>query len=126
MRNVRRAFRTTFKSRRYGFRTCLLLLCLLFVVEIFLIEARGPSMYLFLRKQFQWDASVFGRFLAYLGVLGLLTQYVAVPILTERVGMRDSTIAGVAMMTVFGEFLIWAFATEGWHIYAGGTLAGLR
>ena len=42
----------------------------------------------FLRKQFQWDASVFGRFLALLGVLGILTQYVAVPVLTERMGIR--------------------------------------
>ena len=59
------------------------------MLEMFLIEGRGPSMYLFLRKRFQWDAALFGRFLAVLGILGVLTQYIAVPILTERLGIRS-------------------------------------
>jgi Na+/melibiose symporter-like transporter len=107
-------------------RQFILLLIFLFILEMFLIDARGPSMYLFLRKQFQWDAATFGQFLAFLGIIGLLTQYVAVPVLTGWVGLRDSTLAGVAMITVLGELIIWAFATEGWHIYAGGTIAGMR
>ena len=47
-----------------------------------------------MRKQFQWDASLFGRFLAFLGILGVLTQYVAVPILTECLGIRLDNVQG--------------------------------
>ena len=79
----------TLRRRRFGLRKYVLTLAVLFMLEMFLIEGRGPSMYLFLRKRFQWDAALFGRFLAVLGVLGVLTQYIAVPILTERLGIRS-------------------------------------
>ena len=115
MANVKRALRITFRRRRFGLRKYVLLLAVLFMFEMFLIEGRGPrsgqnfvtfidcpfclklftfSMYLFMRKQFQWDASLFGRFLAFLGILGVLTQYVAVPILTECLGIRLDNVQG--------------------------------
>ena len=79
----------TLRRRRFGLRKYVLTLAVLFMLEMFLIEGRGPSMYLFLRKRFQWDAALFGRFLAVLGILGVLTQYIAVPILTECLGIRS-------------------------------------
>ena len=47
-------------------------------------------MLLYLRKEFSWDEQQFGQFIAVFGFLGLFTQYVAVPYLTENRGWSDT------------------------------------
>ena len=59
------------------------------------------------------------------GLLGLLTQYIAVPVLTERFRMRDSTLGALALLTASGSSVITAFATEEWHIWVAGIVSFL-
>ena len=92
----RSAFHTTFKQRPHGLRPYVILLASVFIIEIFLINGKGPTMYLYLRKEFSWDESTFGRFIALFGVVGLFTQYVAVPFLTETCGLHDTTLGFLA------------------------------
>ena len=51
---------------------------------------KGPTMLLYLRKEFSWDEQEFGQFIAVFGFMGLFTQYVAVPYLTENRGWSDT------------------------------------
>ncbi len=116
------SIRTTFKKRPYNIRPYLLTLASVFILEIFLSNGRGPTMYLFLRKEFKWDEKVMAKFMAFFGSLGLITQYLIVPFLTEnkRIRMRDSTLAALSMLTGAGSATITAFASQEWEIYVSG------
>ena len=42
--NVKRALKITFRRRRFGLRKYVLVLAVLFMLEMFLIEGRGPRL----------------------------------------------------------------------------------
>jgi hypothetical protein len=127
LKNVKRAFRTTFKRRPYNVRPYLLILASVFIIEIFMSNGRGPTMYLFLRKEFQWNTSSMAKYMAVFGVIGCITQYMIVPFLTEnkRIRMRDSTLAALSLMTSAGSATIVAFASDTWEIYVAGLVSFL-
>ena len=50
IRNIKRAFRVTFKRRAYNVRPYLLILASVFVLEIFMTNGRGPTSYLYYRE----------------------------------------------------------------------------
>ena len=121
----KKAFNTTFRKRLYGVRPYLLLLMTIFVLEIFVQNGKGPTMFLFLRKEFSWNESTFGLYVACFGVLGLFTQYVAVPFMTENLGMRDSTLGFLAVLGATIQQVMVAFAKEDWVLYVAGLIAFL-
>ena len=43
-------------------------------------------------KELSWDEETFGKFVALFGFVGLFTQYVAVPFLSENCGLHDTTL----------------------------------
>ena len=77
------------------------------------------------RKEFGWTVKNMSKFMVTFGILGLLTQYIAVPLLTERCRMRDSTLGAIALLTASGSSVITAFATEEWHIWVAGAVSFL-
>ena len=72
--NLKRSFTTAFKKRPHGIRPFLIGLVAIFVLEIFLGQGRGQTMFLYLRKEFKWDEAVFGQYIAVFGIVGLFTQ----------------------------------------------------
>ena len=125
VKNVKMAFQTTLKKRPHGVRPYLLLLAFIFILEIFLINGKGPTMYLYFRKEYGWDESKFGQFIAVFGVVGLFTQYVAVPFFTETVGLHDTTLAFFGVIGCAVQQVIVAFTTAEWVLYISGIIAFL-
>ena len=56
---------------------------------------------------------------------GLFTQYVAVPFMTENLGMRDSTLGFLAVLGATVQQFMAAFAKDDWVLYLGGLIAFL-
>ena len=48
---------------------------IVFLLEIFLITGKGPTMYLYFRKHFSWDAEGFGVYIGVFGILGIFGIY---------------------------------------------------
>ena len=87
--NVKSAFKTAFKKRENNLRTCIIVIGwfqrilqkillffyryagVVFLIEIFLITGKGPTMYLYFRKHFSWDAEGFGIYIGVFGILGI-------------------------------------------------------
>ena len=59
-------------------------------------------------------------------LLGILAQYIAVPVLTEMCHFRDSTLGALVWLTVSCSAIIMAFATSEWLIWVAVTVAFLE
>ena len=62
-------------------------------MEMFAQKGLWSSRFLFLRKVLSWTSLEYSRYTTILGVIGLLAQYIAVPILANKVKLHDSTIS---------------------------------
>ena len=106
--NVKSAFKTAFKKRENNLRTYIIVIGCVFLLEIFLITGKGPTMYLYFRKHFSWDAKGFGVYIGVFGLLGIFgistkyflfnnytffpAQYVIIPFLSNYLKLQDMTI----------------------------------
>ena len=59
-------------------------------------------------------------------LLGILAQYIAVPLLTEMCHIRDSSLGALVWLTISGAAVIMAFATSEWLIWVAVTVAFLE
>lgn len=123
--NLKASFGATFHKRDHGLRPYLILLVGIFILEIFMTHGRGPTMFLYLRKEFSWDEATFGQYIALFGIIGLFTQYVAVPFLSETCGFHDTTIGFWGVVGSLVNTLILAFARNDLWLYLGSLIAFL-
>ena len=84
---------------------------LCFLLEIFLITGKGPTLYLYFRRKFSWDESGFGSYIGIFGILGLGAQYVVVPFMSSRLKLHDMTIGLIAVAGVILQQLMICYST---------------
>ena len=90
--NVKSAFQAVLKRRPNNLRTFLLVLASCFLLEIFLITGKGPTMYLYFRRKYSWNNKVFGAYIGLFGILGLCAQYILLPFMSNKLKLHDMTI----------------------------------
>ena len=71
----------------------MILLILAFELEIFTLNGRWETYYLFFRRQWKWTVIDYSRYTTVLGVLCLLAQYITVPFLSAKLRLSDYNIA---------------------------------
>ena len=49
-------------------------------------------MYLYFRRKFSWGNMVFGAYVGLFGLLSIMSQYVILPFMTNKMKMHDMTI----------------------------------
>ena len=78
------------------------------------------------RKEFGWTTEDMALYEVVFSLLGILAQYIAVPVLTEMCHFRDSTLGALVWLTVSFAAIIMAFATREWLIWVAVTVAFLE
>ena len=58
------------------------------------------TFFLYLRKQLKFEMGTFARYITISGIFGLLGQYVVLPFLSRRIGLRDS------LILLIGKYLL--------------------
>ena len=55
-------------------------------------NGKGMNMYLFFRRALKWDMTKYTNYLTAIGLLGLAAPYLMIPILTDTLSFKDTTI----------------------------------
>ena len=104
VKNLRDAWRSLLKKREGHKRLFIILLILAFELEIFLSQGRWSSLFLFFKKHLKWTAIDYSRYITILGVMGMLAQYIVVPVLSQRFKFHDCTISLIDAITRYYNF----------------------
>ena len=100
-------FQAVLQKREYYKRAIIILLIITFELEIFAMNGKWSSLYLYLRRQLNFDIVQYSYYTTTMGVIGIFAQYFAVPLLTRRFGFNDYTVAilGKYFFFIFNELI---------------------
>ena len=62
-------------------------------MEMFAQNGLWSGRFLFLRKELKWSSLEYSYYTSYLGAIGLLSQYIIVPVMANKLKLHDSTIS---------------------------------
>ena len=62
-------------------------------MEMFAQKGLWSGRFLFLRKELEWSSLEYSYYTSFLGAIGLIAQYIIVPILANKMKLHDSTIS---------------------------------
>ena len=98
-----------------------------FEMEQFINVGSGDcgNQYLYLRRKLDWELIDYTTFTIIVGVIGVAAQYIVIPLMSEKFGLRDSTIVIVDVVGCFLKTIILALATATWMVYLGALIAFL-
>ena len=96
-----------------------------FEMEQFINVGDWGNQYLYLRRKLEWDIIDYTTFTIVVGVVGLAAQYIAIPLLSEKLKLRDSTIIIIDITGCFIQTVILSLATATWMVYMGAFIAFL-
>ena len=86
-------FKAVVKKRKYHKRSFIILLIIAFEMEMFALHGKWDCMYLYFKRALDWTMTEYGQYVSILGFLGLVAQYILVPLLSVSLKLHDSTIA---------------------------------
>ena len=112
------------KKRDHNLRMYLILMIFCFEMEMFVNVGEG-STYLYLRRTLEFTMSDYTRYSTVVGVIGIVAQYVTIPILSERLKLHDSTIILIDIGGCFIQTVILACIQAEWMLYLGAIIACL-
>ena len=123
--NLKEGFRAVFLRRKHNLRPYILLMIFCFEMEMFINVGEWSSSYLYLRRKLQFTMGDYTRFTTIVGVIGIVAQYITIPILSERLKLHDATIILMDITGCFIQTLIVAFVKAEWMLYLGACIAFL-
>jgi hypothetical protein len=89
------------------------------------INVGEGNQYLYLRRKLEFGISEYTRFSTIVGVIGIVAQYITIPLFSEKFGLRDSTIILIDIAGCFIQTIILTVATAEWNLYVGACIAFL-
>ncbi len=125
LRNLQNGFRALMIKRPHNIRTYLFLLIVCFEMEQFINVGDWDHAYLYLRKTLKFTLTDFTQYTTIMGFVGITTQYITIPLMSRKFGVRDSVITIIDISGCFVQTLLLAFVKYTWMIYLGIAVAFL-
>ena len=123
LKNFKEGFETVLRKRPNHNRRYILLLIIAFELQVLYILGLWSSYYLYLRKALNFTYLDFSYYTTVLSVIGLASQFIVVPILSNKLRLHDTTISIMETVTSIINLLILAFVRNTWMLYIGGVIA---
>ncbi len=118
-------FRALKKPRENNMRALILLMVFAFSMVEFTNVGEG-NQYLYFRRQLDFTIMQYTVFSIIVGIIAVTSQYVMIPILSERLNLRDSTIMIICTMGNISQAVILSLATAMWMAYLGAFVSFLE
>ena len=118
-------FRALLAKRQHRLRVLILLMIFCFEMEQFINVGDWGNQYLYLRLQLDWTLIDYTTYTITVGVVGMAAQYIAIPVLSEVFGLRDSTIIIIDITGCLIQTIILSLASASWMVYLGSFIAFL-
>ncbi|KAI5642981.1 major facilitator superfamily domain-containing protein [Phthorimaea operculella] len=109
--------RVVFKRRPNKGRAQIVMLILINTVTIFIIYGMFSLDYSYARLKLQWSMREFTIFTAVATIIGCVGGFVGVAFIQRILSVPDLAFIAFALFSASVEFVVKAFATEGWHFY---------
>ena len=97
-----------------------------FELMAFIHVGEWSNGYLYLRRKLNWDIIDYTKFTLTAGITGMIAQYTAIPLLSEKLKLRDSTIILIDFGGCFIQMIVLALATSTWMVYLSSFIACLE
>ena len=120
--------RALFTKRENNLRVLILLMIFCFEMEQFINVGDWGNQYLYLRRTLEWTIIDYTTYTIIIGVVGLAAQYIAIPLLSEKLKFRDSSIIIIDITGCFIQTIILSLipiAKKSWMPYMGAFIAFL-
>ncbi len=113
-----------FQRRSHNLRLYLILMVACFELEMFVNIGEGNN-YLYLRKVLDFTMKDYTRYSTIVGVIGIVAQYITVPLFSEKFHLHDSTIVLIDIAGCFVQTVLLIFVQGEWMLYVGACIAFL-
>ncbi|KAB0804046.1 hypothetical protein PPYR_01016 [Photinus pyralis] len=108
--HIKSTFIVAFKQREKNYRTRVFVILILIVLTIGPMHGEISVVYLFARKQFQWNEVQFSMFYSVNVVLHIIGTVIALALLCNYFKLHDSTVGMICYIGKFFSGIMYAFA----------------
>ncbi|KAJ2948403.1 hypothetical protein O0L34_g7641 [Tuta absoluta] len=123
---VKEMFRECFKRRPNKGRAQILLLTFANCLSVFIMYGMFSLDYLYTRKKLQWSMKEYTIFSAAGTTISFIGCFVGVGLIQKLLPVSDLAFTLVAFLSAVAEYFVRAFATTGWHMYLGASIAAFK
>ena len=104
--NLKSGFQAICRDRPHGQKSVLFLLIFSFQLVMFNYVGFGSHFYLYLRRVLDFDLESYTNYSVAMGFIGIFSQFVALPLMSAKLKLRDSSIIIIELLGKSFEFII--------------------
>ncbi|KAI5642980.1 major facilitator superfamily domain-containing protein [Phthorimaea operculella] len=123
---VKEMFRECFKRRPNKGRAQILLLTFANCLSVFIMYGGFSLDYLYTRKKLQWSMKEYTIFSAAGTTISFIGCFVGVGLIQKILPVSDLAFTLIAFLSAMTECFVRAFASTGWHMYLGASIAAFK
>ena len=112
-------FRVLVTKRKHNLRELIFLMIFIFELSQFINNGENENQYLYLRRKLNWGIIDYTTYTIVIGVFGMVSNFIIIPLLSEKLQLRDSVIAIIDITGHIIQTILFSIATSTWMVYLG-------